>query len=262
MSEHDDQGRTEPTPYGQEPQGQEGHGQQQGYGPQNYGQQGYGQQPEYGQPQYGQQQYGQPQYGQPGQPQYGQPQYGQPQYGQPQYGQPDPYGQQYGQVYGQYGATAVPAKPAHVIVAAVLGFIFGALGVFVSLAAIIGGAFATGMSRNADSTIPGFGQLGGAIGGVIIAVGVVALAWTAVMIWGSIWALTGRSRVLLLVGGSIALAFTLIGFLGNLTDAANSGAGSVLVSLLFCLAALAIVVLLSLRPAAQFFAAHRARRGR
>jgi hypothetical protein len=251
MSEHDDQGRTEPTPYGQEPQGQEGHDRQ-----------GYGQQPQYGQPQYGQPQYGQPQYGQPQQP-YGQPQYGQPdQYGQQQYGQPDPYGQQYGQVYGQYGATAVPAKPAHVIVAAVLGFIFGALGVFVSLAAIIGGAFATGMSRNADSSIPGFGQLGGAIGGVIIAVGVVALAWTAVMIWGSIWALTGRSRVLLLVGGSIALAFTLIGFLGNLTDAGNSGAGSVLVSLLFFLASLAIVVLLSLRPAAQFFAAHRARRGR
>ena len=263
MSEHDDQGRTEPTPYGQEPQSQEGHDRQ-GYGQPQYGQPQYGQpQQPYGQPQYGQpDQYGQPQYGQPQQP-YGQPQYGQPdQYGQQQYGQPDPYGQQYGQVYGQYGATAVPAKPAHVIVAAVLGFIFGALGVFVSLAAIIGGAFATGMSRNADSSIPGFGQLGGAIGGVIIAVGVVALAWTAVMIWGSIWALTGRSRVLLLVGGSIALAFTLIGFLGNLTDAGNSGAGSVLVSLLFFLASLAIVVLLSLRPAAQFFAAHRARRGR
>ena len=56
-----------------------------------------------------------------------------------------------------------------------------------------------------------------------------ALVWTVVMIWGSIWALTGRSRVLLLVGGSIALAFTLIGFLGNLTDGGNSGAGGVAV---------------------------------
>ena len=54
MSEHDDQGRTEPTPYGQEPQGQEGHDRQ-----------GYGQQPQYGQPQYGQQPYGQQPYGQP-----------------------------------------------------------------------------------------------------------------------------------------------------------------------------------------------------
>ncbi|HEV7211318.1 MAG TPA: hypothetical protein VGN47_06350 [Blastococcus sp.] len=264
MSEHDDQGRTEPTPYGQEPQ-PEGYGQQPPYGQPPYGQPPYGQ-PQYGQPQYGQpEQYGQPQFGQQPygqQPQYGQPPYGQQPYGQPQYGQPDPYGQQYGQVYGQYGATAVPAKPAHVVVAAVLGFIYGALGVFVSLGAIIGGAVATGVSRNADSSIPGFGQLGGAIGGAIIAVGVVALAWTVVMIWGSVWALTGRSRVLLLVGGSIALAFTLLGFLGNLSGTGSNGAGGALVSLLFLLAALAIVVLLSLRPAAQFYAAHRARRGR
>jgi hypothetical protein len=82
------------------------------------------------------------------------------------------------------------------------------------------------------------------------------------MIWGSVWALTGRSRVVLLVGGSIALAFTLFGLIGNLADAETAGVGGVITSLLFFLAALAIVVLLSMKPAAAFFAAHRARRGR
>jgi hypothetical protein len=88
-----------------------------------------------------------------------------------------------------------------------------------------------------------------------------ALAWTVVMIWGSVWALSGRSRVMLLVGGSIAIAFTLLGFLGSLGDS-SSGGGSVVFNLLFLLAAVAIVVLLCLKPAADFFAAHRARRGR
>jgi len=66
--------------------------------------------------------------------------------------------------------------------------------------------------------------------------------------------------VMLLVAGSIALAFTLIGFLGSIGDN-NSTGGGIFFSLLLLVAALAIVVLLSLRPAAQFFAAHRARRG-
>src|SRR5688500_6567156 len=131
MSQSDDQGRPEPNPYGQ------------GGGSSAYGQQPPPSgQPQYGQPQYGQEQYGQPQYVQE---QYGQQQYATPapygdQYGQqPAYGQQAGYPQQYGQAYGQYGAAA-PAKPPHVITAAVLGFIFGAFGVLVSLASIIGGA--------------------------------------------------------------------------------------------------------------------------
>jgi uncharacterized membrane protein len=82
------------------------------------------------------------------------------------------------------------------------------------------------------------------------------------MIWGSVWALTGRSRVMLLVGGSIALALTLFGLIGNLSDASNVGAGSVIFSALFFVAAVAIVVLLSTKNAGAFYAAHRARRGR
>jgi hypothetical protein len=81
------------------------------------------------------------------------------------------------------------------------------------------------------------------------------------MIWGSVQALSGRSRVLLLVGGSISVATTAIGFLGGLSDESTT-AGGAFVSFLFLVAAVAIVVLLCLRPSAQFFAARRASRGR
>jgi hypothetical protein len=268
MSQSDDPGRPD-TPYGQ------GAGSAQPYGapadphgtPPGYGQPEYGQ-PQQGQPQYGQPEYGQPQYGQPeyGQPQYGQPQYGQPQYGQqPSYGQPA-YGQQqypspapYGAQYGQYGTSAVPARPPHVIVAAVLGFIFGALGVLASLFFLIGGALASGAAGSADDEFAELGVYAGVLGGAFIIGGLLALAWTVVTIWGSVWALTGRSRVMLLVGGSIALVFTLIGLLGSAGDNSSTG-GGIIVNVLFVVGALAIVVLLCLRPAADFFAAHRGRR--
>ncbi len=94
--------------------------------------------------------------------------------------------------------------------------------------------------------------------------GVLALAWTVLVIWGSVRALTGRSRVLLLVGGAIAAAATGAFALLVLTGLSTGevGGGEVVFALLLFLAALAIVVLLCLRPAAQFYAAHRARRGR
>ncbi|TFV89083.1 hypothetical protein [Blastococcus sp. CT_GayMR16] len=245
MSQTDDPGRSD-SPYGQ------GAGSGQPYGaPADP----FQKQP--GQPEYGQQQ---PQYGQP-------PAYGQPEYGQQQPYAPAPYGAQYGQQpsayppgYGQYGTSAVPAKPPHVIIAAVLGFVFGALGVLVSLFAIIVGAVASGAGDAADEEIPGLGAVAGAVGGVLIVIGLLALAWTVVMIWGSVWALKGRSRVMLLVGGSIALAFTLIGFFGSVGDNSTSG-GGIFFNLLLLVAAVAIVVLLCLKPAADFFAAHRARRG-
>jgi hypothetical protein len=262
MSQPDDPGRPD-APHGQQPE----YGQPQ-YGQPEYGQPQYGQPPAYGQqPQYGQPEYGQPPaYGQ--QPQYGENQYGQQQYGQQQYGAPAPYGAQYGQQpaygppgYGQYGVSAAPARPPHVITAAVLGFILGAFGVLATLVLFIGGAFISGGGAAAEDEIPGLGAVGGAIGGALIVIGVLALAWTVVTIWGSVWALKGRSRVMLLVGGSIALAFTLIGFFGSIGDN-NSTGGGIFFSLLLVLASLAIVVLLCLRPAAQFFAAHRAgRRG-
>jgi hypothetical protein len=246
MSQSDDQGRSGATPYGQ-PQND----------PQQYGQQPYGQ-PPYGQPQpYGQQPGYPQQYGQP--PQYGQPQ----QYGQEQYGQPQQYGQeQYGQPqqYGQYGTSAVPARPAGVTTAAVFGFIFGALGILATLALIFLGAVAGGAAGDAENLVPGFGSALGAAAGVVFALAVVALAWTVVTIWGSVQALSGRSRVMLLVAGSISVFTTGISFFGSLGDD-TSTAGGVIVSLIFFAMAIAIVVLLSMKPAAGFYAAHRARRG-
>ena len=194
---------------------------------------------------------GQP-YGQYEPQQFAQPaQYPTQQYGP--YGQPNPYGQP---AYGQYGQVAIPAKPAQVVVPGVLGFIFGAFGVLFGLGAIIGGAALGGL-------VSGFNEGNGAAGavtGFFVVLGLVILAWTVVMIWGSVWALRGRSRVMLLVAGSIALAFSMIGFFGSVGDS-NSTGGGIVFSLLLLLGAVAIVVLLCLRPSAQFFAAHRARRG-
>jgi hypothetical protein len=146
-----------------------------------------------------------------------------------------------------------------VILAAVLGFIFSAFGVLGTISLLFAGALFGGLEDQSDEA--GFDGLFGAFAGIAIVIGIVVLAWTVVMIWGSVWALTGRSRVMLLVGGSIALALMLIGFLGSLGDE-NSTAGGIFFTLLLLLAALAIVVLLSMKPAANFFAAHRARRGR
>ena len=76
--------------------------------------------PGYGQPGYAA---GQPAYGQPGyaagQPAYGQPGYGQPGYGQPGYGQP---------AYAA-GQPVVGTAPKQWLVAALLAFFLGALGI-------------------------------------------------------------------------------------------------------------------------------------
>ena len=77
--------------------------------------------PGYGQPGYGQPGYGQPGYGQPG---YGQPGYGQPGYGQPGYGQPG-----YGQPAYAAGQPVVGTAPKQWLVAALLAFFLGALGI-------------------------------------------------------------------------------------------------------------------------------------
>jgi hypothetical protein len=119
-----------------------------------------------------------------------------------------------------------------------------------------------------DDPLAGLGgDAAAGVGAVVVAVGLVCLVWTVLMIWGSVWALTGRSRVLLLVGGSIAAVVTFIGVLGAIADTttdygtASEYAFGIVLALVFFLASLAIVVPLSVRPATQFFAAHRARRG-
>jgi hypothetical protein len=226
-----------------------------------YGQE-YGTQPQYTQPApYGQQSaqpYGQEQYAPQ---QYEQQQYEQQQYAPQQYGQQQYPAQQYGQQpYGQYG-SAVPARPGGVTIAAVFGFIFGACGVLATLAFLVLGAISGGAAGSLEDAIPGFGGFAGALAGALIVIGVLALAWTVVMILGSVRALSGRSRVLLIVGASISILTTGLSFFGSLADE-NSTAGGIIVSLIFFAMAIAIVVLLSMKPAADFFAAHRARRGR
>ena len=82
-----------------------------------------------------------------------------------------------------------------------------------------------------------------------------------VAIWGSVWALKGRSRVMLLVAGSIALAFGVIGFLGTLSDSNNSNGGGIAVHCCSWWPPPRSWSCSACRPAADFFAAHRARRG-
>lgn len=195
---------------------------------------------------------------------YGDPGYGQ-QFATPaSYGQhhPGPYGWPEGHdpEYRHHGTPAAPARPGGVVTAAVLGFLFGALGALVSVVTIVVGAVASAANPDVDEELPGIGSVAGFIGGTLVVVGLLALLWTVVMIWGSVWALTGRSRVLLLVGGSIAVALTLIGVLGIVADPAGTGAADVVVNLLFLLAAVAIVILLATKRAAAFFAAHRYQR--
>ena len=196
------------------------------------------------------------------QPSYGQPQpYGQqPQYSPAPYGQqqPAPYGRPGG--YGQPMPGSRPARPGGVVTAAAFGFIWGALGVLATIGLIFVGALAGGASTNTD--IPGLSTIAGAAAGIFIVFGLLALAWTVVMIWGSTWALTGRSRVLLIVGGSISIATTGFSFFGSLGNTDQNGAGSIILLLFFFIVSILIVVLLCTKQAAAFFGAHRALRGR
>ncbi len=260
MSTHDDEHGSgtdpryqPPQQYGQPPQYGSGGQQGQPYGGQQYQPSPYGQGQPHGQPGYPQQ------YGQPG---------GYGQYApQGQYGQ---YGGQYGQQYGPYGQTAVPARPTPVVVAAVLGFVFSAFGALMTVGLLLGGALLGTVLEDVVASDPTLSDVDPSELGEVtdfallfgIGFGVLALVWTALMIWGSVRALTGRSRVLLLVGGAIAVAVTGLFLLAVLSEVAAGevGGGEVVFSLLVFLAALAIVVLLCLRPAAQFYAAHRARR--
>jgi ABC-type tungstate transport system substrate-binding protein len=79
------------------------------------------------------------------------------------------------------------------------------------------------------------------------------------MFWGSARAISGRSRVLLIVGGSIAIATTGFSFFGSL-GSNNSNAGGIILALVLFALSIAIVVLLSMRNAAGFFAYDRFRR--
>lgn len=193
-------------------------------------------------------------------------------YGPSGHGQPNPYLPAYPQPYGE-----APAKPGTVVTAAVFGFILGACGVLVT----IGFFFGATVAQTFFDALGSSGELspGESAGldagqdvftGVFVVIGILALAWTVLTFWGSVWALTGRSRVILLVTASIGIALTGISLLFILVvlGQAPSGTdfsdatGSVLVQVAAFLVTLLTVVLLSVSSASRFFAAHRARRGR
>jgi hypothetical protein len=220
--------------------------------PHEAGGQQYGQHPPYGQ---------QPQYGRPapyGQPSYSQqPAYGQQPYGQ-QYGQQPPYGQQqYGQPspYGRPGSPGVPARPAPVVIAAVLGLVLGALGLLTTVVVLVGGTSFVQLGDEFSSEFSSEEQAAATAG--IILFGVLAAVYTVLMIGGAVLALTGRTRVLLLVGGALSIAFTALLFLGSLIEGDAVG---ILLALALLAATIAVVVLLSVRRSADFYAAHRYRR--
>jgi hypothetical protein len=250
MSEDRDapQNRAETTPFGQPPAPAP-------YGQTPYGQDPYGQANPYGQPGYGQNPYGQNPYGQNP---YAQDQYPQNQYPQNQYGQ-SPYGQ------SPYGGGQ-PARPGTVITAAVLALVLSAFGVLTTVLFLVGGALIDDLVDALDQSSDGSGSEGvGTVRAVLVLLALLALAWTVVMIWGSVLALKGRSRVLLLVGASISVACTGLVVLGALASAVSEpgqdgqASGMLFLVALF-LASVATLVLLCLRPSAQFFAAHRQRR--
>jgi hypothetical protein len=156
-----------------------------------------------------------------------------------------------------------------VITAAVLAFVYAAFGLLAAVATLAFGAVVDDLVgvleaesdqplNNVDAEALDFARAG------LLVVGVIALAWTVVMVWGAVLAIKGRNRVLLLVGGSMAIAVT--GFVlfaagaGAADPATEGAAGGVVFSVLLFLGAVAIVVLLCRRSAAQFFAEHRARR--
>ncbi|RBY82255.1 hypothetical protein [Blastococcus sp. TF02A-26] len=210
---------------------------------------------------------------------YGPPAYGGPQaygqgHGQPAqaYGQPpqaygqghgQPYGQTYGQGYGGYGGYGgPPVRPGGVVTAAVLGFVWGALGVLVTILLFVGGVFLGSNSDDAEDVLPGLGDALGTAAGIFVFFALLALAWTVVMIWGSAWAVSGRSRVMLLVGGSIAIGATLLLTIGGIGSVEDEGPGGLLMGLVGLVGSILIVVLLSTARSSAWFAAERARRPR
>ena len=239
------------------------------YGTQPFRTHPYGSQPS------GTHSYGGPPYSPTG---YGQTGYAQTGYAQPygaqarpqQYGQypTQPYGPQYGPPYGPHGGGpwAYLARPGSVVTAAVLAFVYGACGLLTCVLLLAGGAFFGDLVAAVQETDPSVGDIGSdevaAARAGLLGMGLVALAWTVVMVWGGALALRGRSRVLLLVGAAIAVAVTgslaLFGVLGVAAGPEEGQAGGIVFFLVVFLGTVAMLVLLCLRSAARFFAAHRA----
>ena len=173
----------------------------------------------------------------------------QPTAGPPGYGQQSGYPQPYG-----FGGGPAPVRPAVVTTAAVLGFILGALATAAAIFAFVGRSAVVGQDDGGTG-------LAGALSGNFLVFALIALTIAVLLIWGSVLAITGRSRVLLIVGAALLAALGLISFFGSIGNDATD-TGGIIGQLVGLAAALLILVFLSLAPAARYFAAHRDRRGR
>ncbi|MDO8121051.1 hypothetical protein Q6346_06940 [Isoptericola sp. b490] len=207
--------------YGQQPYGQPGYGQQP-YGQPGYGQQPYGQQSGYGQQPYGQQSgYGQQPYGQ-------QPGYGQQPYAQPAYGQAPYAGGPYAQPFWGQPARSYPhhAWSRTMIVVLSLQLLVGVLGLLAGLV-MLG-------SAGAAPDEYGYGDLGAAIGGVVVIAMLVDLTIAIVLMWLTV---SGRKRAdlgrpgRLRAVGIIATVLGSLGLLGAVSNLAQGTPGGAIASL-------------------------------
>lgn len=174
-----------------------------------------------------------------------------------QYGQGYGYGQPYG--YAPQTAAATP-RPGSVVAAGVLGFLWAALGFILTLYLLTKGSQANDYASTGNQFFPGLGDVISGFAGYLFAMAFYGLLWTVLMIWGGIWAIGGRSRVGLMVGGSVAIGDT--GFLCFLVLANPSvtPSGYLLVVIAAFAISIFIVAALCTRSAAEFFAAQRAPR--
>ena len=134
-----------------------------------------------------------------------------------------------------------------------LGFIVGGLAALGAVFVFAGG----GLLVSADDAGTG---LGNALAGILVVMGLLIVTIAVIMIWGAVLALTGRSRVLLIVGASLLTAFGTIGLVSSLGNS-NTTSGGIIFQLTSLVITILIIVLLSLSPATEYFAARRTRRG-
>jgi hypothetical protein len=173
-------------------------------------------------------------------------QYPQQQYQQQQYQQATPAHHPWGAAPAGYPTPAQPSRPAsasrpgQVLTAAILAFLLGGL-------MAIGGIVAIGASRSADSAGGILGVSG--LGGVVVAVGLVFLLLAALMIWGGIWAVMGKSYLLLLITACVFGVLSLISLIQTLSNGGNPAAG--ILGMVICAV---IVVLLASQPSRNWFA--------
>jgi hypothetical protein len=102
--------------------------------------------------------------------------------------------------------------------AAVLGVILGALATAAAIFAFVGISAVVGQDDGGTG-------LAGALSGIFLVFALIALTVAVLLIWGSVLAITGRSRVLLIVGAALLTALGLISFFGSIGNDATDTRG-------------------------------------